>query len=79
MKDDSGDETTLIETAQSAGRPVSFAGNAGLGSLKEPLVGTATAKLTVAFEGRRLLKVEAVQSRACVDIGLRPKIKERID
>jgi hypothetical protein len=79
LKDESGDETTLIETAHSAGSPVSFAGNAGLGWLREPLVGTALAKLTVAFEGRIALKEEAMHSNACMDTGLRPKIKDRID
>jgi hypothetical protein len=79
LKDESGDETTLIETAQSAGRPVSFAGNAGLGWLKEPLAGTEVAKLTVAFEVRSALKAESVHSNACVDTGLRPTINERKD
>lgn len=55
---------TFIETTQSAGRPVSFLGNSGLGCWNEPPAGTAVAKFTIEFEGRSALKADAVHSKA---------------
>jgi hypothetical protein len=76
---DSGDEITLIETAQSAGSPVSLVGNSGLGWLKEPPAGTAAAKLIVVFEGRRPLKADAVHSNAWTEAAWNPTIIGMID
>jgi hypothetical protein len=79
LNDDSGDEITLIETAQSAGSPVSLVGNSGLGWLKEPPAGTAAAKLTVAFEGKKPLNADAVHSNAWTEAAWKPKTIGIID
>jgi nitroimidazol reductase NimA-like FMN-containing flavoprotein (pyridoxamine 5'-phosphate oxidase superfamily) len=77
LNEELDEERTLTDMAHSAGRPVSFTGNSGEGSAKEPLAGTETAYESVACEGRIEEKAEAVHSRAWFEVLLSPKAKRR--